>query len=100
MRRVAPNLRVTCPCCGDVLTVDATTGDVLAEQRPIPKSTKSFDEALGDVRGGEARRQDIFEKAFDRTRRLDDILDKKFEEARKKAAEDPNKKPTNPFDLE
>lgn len=97
---MAATLSVTCPCCGDVLTVDAATGDVLAEQRPAQKPIKSFDEALGDVRGGAARRQDMFDKAFDRTRRLDDILDKKFEEARKKAAEDPNKKPTNPFDLE
>jgi hypothetical protein len=97
---MAENLRVTCPCCGDVLTVDPGSGEVLAEQRPQPQPTKSFDQALGDVRGGEARRQDLFDRAFDRTRRLDDILDKKFEEARKKAAQDPHKKPTNPFDLE
>ena len=80
--------------------MDPHTGDVLAERRPEPKPAVSFEDALGHVRGGEARRQDIFEKAFDRTRRLDDILDKKFEEAKKKAAEDPSKKPTNPFDLE
>ena len=97
---MAPTVRVCCPCCGDVLTVDAATGDVLAEERPQPKPTKSFDDALGEVRGGAARRQDMFEQAFERTRRLDDILEKKFEEARKKAAEDPDKKPTNPFDLE
>ena len=97
---MAANLTVTCPCCGDILPVDAKTGDVLAEKRPQPKPTVSFEDALGHVRGGEARRQDIFDKAFDRTRRLDDILDKKFEEAKKKAAEDPNKKPSNPFDLE
>jgi hypothetical protein len=93
-------LQVTCPCCGDVLTVDAVTGDVLAEARPQPKPILSFDDALGNVRGGEARRQDIFDQAFDRTRRLNDVLDRKFEEAKKKAAADPNKKPTNPFDRE
>jgi hypothetical protein len=97
---MAATLRVTCPCCGDVLTVDVATGDVLAEDRPKPKPSKSFEEAMGDVRGGAARRQDLFDQAFDRTRRLDDILDKKFEEARKKAAEDPSKKPTNPFDMD
>jgi hypothetical protein len=63
------------------------------------QAPKDFDQAVGEVRSGEQRREDAFSKAFDRTRRLEDVLDKKFQEARKKAAKDPTP-PRNPFDSE
>jgi hypothetical protein len=91
---------VLCPCCGTKMAVDRDTGDVLSEERPRDKPTRSFEDALGEVHHGAQRRQDLFAQAFDKTKRLDTILDRKFEEARKKAKEDPDKKPTNPFDLE
>ena len=95
---MADRLSVHCPCCGNVMTVDASTGDVLAEQRPRG-SQKSFEEAFGEVQTGEQRRHDAFAKAFDRTKRLDDVLEKKFEEARKKAKDEPGR-PFNPLDLD
>ena len=52
------------------------------------------------VRSGAARREDAFSKAFTRTKNLDDILQKKFEEAKRKAADDPAKKPRNPLDFD
>jgi hypothetical protein len=45
------------------------------------------------------RRAQAFDKAFDRTKHLDDVLEKKFEEARKKAKKD-DSKPRSPFDLD
>ena len=48
---------------------------------------------------GAGRREEVFSKAFDRQQRLDDVLEKKFEEARKKAEKDKSK-PFNPFDGE
>jgi hypothetical protein len=93
-------LDVECPCCGNKLVVDAATGDILSEDRPKPKPSKTFDQALGDVRAGAAKREDAFSKAFDQTKRMEDILEKKFEEAMKKADKDPNKKPRSPFDLD
>lgn len=82
------HLKITCPCCGDLLTVDRATGEILAEERPEPKPSKSFEQAMDDVRSGSQRREEIFSQAADRTRRLDDLLEKKFEEARKKAEKD------------
>ena len=96
---MADRVQTVCPCCETKLTVDTKTGDILAEERPKRDPTKSFEDAMGNVRQGAGRREEVFSKAFDRQQRLDDVLEKKFEEARKKAAEDETK-PFNPFDAE
>jgi hypothetical protein len=94
---MADRLEVTCPCCTTKLVVDATSGEILAEERPKLDADKSFEQAFQEVKGGTQRREAAFSKAFDRTQRLDDLLNKKFEEARKKAATDKTK-PRNPFE--
>ena len=91
---------VTCPCCSTKLTVDAASGEILAEERPAPDREKTFEKAMGEVQTGASRREEAFAKAFDRTQNLDDLLNKKFEEARKKAAKDKSEKPRNPFDMD
>jgi len=88
---------LTCPCCGTHLVADVATGEILSEDRP--KSAKTFDDAVSEVRSGSKRREDAFSKAFDRTRNLDELLEKKFEEARKKTKDD-GTRPTNPLDLD
>ena len=80
--------------------MDAATGTILSEERPKTDLTATFEQAMTDVKSGAARREDAFSKAFDRTKNLDDLLEKKFEEARRKAAEDKNPKPKNPLDLD
>jgi len=97
---MADNLEVRCPCCATKLVVHPETGEVLSEERPPISERVSFDDALRDVQSGESRRAKAFDQAFDRTKRLEDTLAKKFEEARKKAAKDPSDKPFNPFDLD
>ena len=97
---MADSLKITCPCCSTVLTVDPEQGDILAEDRPKKDVSASFENALDRVRSGSKRREDAFSSAFDRTRRLDDVLEKKFEEARKRTEEDPADRPVNPLDLD
>jgi hypothetical protein len=97
---MAGKVELSCPCCATRLTVDATTGEILAEERPKLDHDKTFESALSDVRSGSSRRAEMFDKAFDRTRKLDDLLEKKFEEAKKKAEKDPRQKPRGPFDLD
>ena len=96
---MSDNLQVTCPCCETRLVVDTASGEILSEERPKVDHSKTFDSALDEVRGGAKRRGEAFSKAFEKTKRLDDLLDKKFEEAKKKAAKDKSK-PKNPFDLD
>ena len=93
-------VQVDCPCCKTKLVVDAATGTILSEERPKADPTATFEQAMTDVKTGAARREDAFSKAFDRTKNLDDLLQKKFEEARRKAASDPSTKPKNPLDLD
>lgn len=97
---MADNVDVTCPCCATKLVVDAASGEILAEERPPANHDKTFETAMSEVKSGASKRDEMFSKAFDRTRRMDDLLDKKFQEAKKKAEKDPNKKPRNPFDVE
>lgn len=92
-------LEIVCPCCGNKMTLDAASGEILAEERPVPKPQKSFEEAMTEVQGGSQRREEAFSKAADKTRRLQDLLDKKFEEARKKAATDTSR-PKNIYDAD
>ena len=89
--------RIVCPCCSTKLTVDAATGEILSEERPKPDHDASFEEAMKNVKSGSQRREEAFSKAFQRTKNLDDLLGKKFEEAKKKAAED-DKPWRNPLD--
>ena len=91
---------ITCPCCSTILTVDAATGEILAEERPKVDHDQSFEDAMKSVKSGASRRDEAFSKAFDRTQNLDDLLQKKFEEAKKKAAKDKTKKPHNPMDMD
>ena len=93
-------VQVDCPCCKTKLVVDVATGVVLSEERPKADLSATFDQAMTDVKSGAARREDAFSKAFDRTKNLDDLLQKKFEEARRKAASEPGGKPKNPLDLD
>ena len=93
-------VQIDCPCCKTKLVVDAATGTILSEERPKADPTASFEQAMTDVKSGPARREDAFSKAFDRTKNLDDLLQKKFEEARRKAASDPASKPKNPLDFD
>ncbi len=96
---MSDTIDVLCPCCGNRMTVDAASGEVLAEERPQPKPVKSFEQAMSDVNSGAQKREEAFSKAADRTRNLQDRLDKKFEEARKKAKDDKTPPPSI-FDLD
>ena len=92
-------IKVVCPCCETELTVESASGEILAEKRPKKDLTKTFEDAMSQVRSGSDRREEAFTKAVDRTQRLDDLLNKKFEEARKKAKTDKSK-PHNPLDFD
>jgi len=92
-------VETVCPCCSTKLVVDTETGEILAEERPKVDTEKSFEKAMTSVKSGSQRREQAFSKAFEKTQKLDDLLSKKFEEARKKAEKDTSK-PRRPFDLD
>ena len=91
-------LELTCPCCSTKLTVDAASGEILHEERPV-KAGRSWDDALSAGKRQQAEAEKAFDRGLARQRSADDILEKKFREALKKAdkSDDP---PPRIFDLD
>lgn len=92
-------LDVDCPCCGALLKIDPETGSVVwADRKKAP--ARDFEDLVSRVRSQKSRLNEKFDRSVEQSRHQRDILDRKFEEARKRAAADPNKRPPNPFDNE
>lgn len=96
-KKKSNELEVLCPGCRTKLLVDAATGVVLQEDRP-KKPKKSFENALEEERTRRESSDDLFGKALASERDRGALLDRKFEKALKKAAENPDEKPKNPMD--
>ncbi len=90
---------VTCPCCDAMLKVDPATGAVtwIDEKRG---STRSFDDLVSRAQSRRGILDEKFARSVQQTKHSKEILGKKFEAARKRAADEPDKKPPNPFDYD
>jgi len=92
-------LDVSCPCCGALLKVDPETGAVVwADRKKEP--AKDFDDLVSRVRTHKSTLDEKFARSVQQTKHAREILEKKFEEAKKRAEADPLKRPPNPFDNE
>ena len=82
---------VTCPCCGGLLKIDAEThaviGHVAAER---PKTFGDLDEAARSMHEQEGRRDSIFRQSVEAEKQRGDLLEKKFQEALRRAKESPD----------
>lgn len=89
---------INCPCCGALVVVDPSTRAILrfeAPKKPLP----SFEEMLKEVGESKKKTESKLQRAMDEHQNRDEILDKKFKEALKKAetSKDP---PPKPFDYD
>ena len=92
-------LDVTCPCCQTLLKIDPETGAVVwADKKKAP--AKDFDDLVQRVEAQRSVLDQKFARSVQQTKRSGEILDKKFEEARRRAEQDPTAKPPHPFDNE
>lgn len=93
---------IGCPCCGAVLKVDPATKAVISHVAPVkPKTFTDFDAAAKSMREQEGRKESIFRQAVDAEKNKADLLEKKFQEAMKKAKESPEEGPMiRDFDLD
>jgi uncharacterized Zn finger protein (UPF0148 family) len=96
---MANTLKVVCPCCDTLLTVDPATGAILLEERRQRREHQSLDEALGHVKAQRKEAEDKLARAMEESRHREEILEKRFQEARKKAAES-DEPPPRPFDAD
>lgn len=93
---------VACPCCTAVLKVDPATRAVISHVAPVkPKTFADFEAAAKAMRDQEGRKESIFRQAVDAEKNKADLLEKKFQEAIKKAKETPDEGPRiRDFDLD
>ena len=89
-------LDVVCPCCEAQLKIDPGTGTVVwADKKKAPP--KDFDDLVGRVKGHKGVLDQKFARSVHQTKHAAEILEKKFEEARKRAEKD-DSRPPHPFE--
>jgi hypothetical protein len=93
---------VMCPDCGAMLKIDPVTQSILSHTpAPRKKTFEDFGEAARALKEADARRDSLFTQSVQAEKNKDDLLNKKFAEALKKAKESPDSgKPLRAFDLE
>jgi hypothetical protein len=93
---------VGCPCCNAVLKVDPETRAVISHIAAVkPKTFNDFEAAAKAMREQEGRKESIFRQAVDAQKNNASLLEKKFQEAVKKAKETPDEgRPLRDFDLD
>jgi hypothetical protein len=102
MARSPSAFEVTCPCCSAVLKVDAATKAVIAHTPAVkPKMFGDIEEAARAMKEQDSRRESIFRQSVEAQKHASDLLEKKFQEAVKRAKETPDTgKPIRDLDLD
>lgn len=102
MAKAPPNFDITCPCCGALLKVDAETRAVISHTAPVqPKTFQDMEAAARAMKERDSRRDSIFQQSVEAQKHASDLLEKKFQEAIKKAKENPDTgRPMRDFDFE
>jgi hypothetical protein len=102
MAKTAPAFEITCPCCNAVLKVDPEIKGVIAHTAAVkPKMFADIEEAARAMKEQDSRRDSIFRQSVEAQKNAGDLLEKKFQEAVRKAKESPDTgKPIRDFDLD
>ena len=95
------NFEVACPDCGAMLTIDAATG-LLVSHTPAPRK-RTFEDlaaATQAMRDQDERKESLFRQSVEAEKNKEDLFEKKFAEALRKAKDAPDGKPLREFDLD
>jgi hypothetical protein len=97
-----PPFEITCPCCNAVLKVDPEAKAVIAHTAAVkPKTFNDIEEAARAMKEQDNRRDSIFRQSVENQKNAADLLERKFQEAVKRAKESPDTgKPLRDFDLD
>ena len=90
-------IELNCPCCGALLVVDPDTRALLRHEPPPKPAGASFEEMVKEVDLSKKRTESKLMRAMEEQGKRDEILEKKFREAIKKAESSPTP-PHKPFD--
>jgi hypothetical protein len=99
--RVKP-FDVICPDCGAILKVDPETKGILSHtSAPRKRTFEDFEAAAKAMREQDVRKEDIFRQSIEAEKNKQQLFDKRFEEALRKAKESPDEgRPLREFDLD
>jgi len=100
MPRLASEFEIDCPCCGSTLVVDANLRRLLSHRRPPREDLPELGDARRILAGEAARREAVFEQSVAEEKGRADALSKRFDEALKRARDEPVTRPARDFDLD
>lgn len=92
---------VACPDCSATLRIDAETGALISHTAaPRKRTFEDLATAAQAMRDQDERKESIFRQSMEAEKNKDDLLEKKFAEALRKAKDAPEGKPFREFDLD
>jgi hypothetical protein len=96
------SFELLCPDCGAMLKIDPETRAIISHTpAPRKRTFDDFETAAQAMRDQDQRKESVFRQSVEAERNKQDLFDKKFAEAVKKAKETPGEgKPLREFDLE
>ena len=100
MAKLKSELEVACPCCHASLVVDTNLGRVVSHREPERGDKPELSGAARILAAEAARREALFEQSVEAEKGRGDALDRRFEEALRKAKGEPVTRPPRDFDLD
>ena len=101
MAKKESGFEVACPCCGAVMKVDAASHAVISHVAPIkPKMFTDLEQAARAMHEQDSRKESIFRQSVEAERNKSDLLEKKFQEAMRRAKEAPDTPLIRDIDLD
>src|ERR1019366_7316763 len=92
---------VACPDCGAMLKIDAATGLLVSHtSAPRKRMFEDLETAAKAMREQDERKESLFRQSVDAEKNKEDLFEKKFAEALRKAKDAPDGKPLRDFDLD
>ncbi len=102
-KKAAKPFEVGCPCCGAALKIDPEVQAVIAHKAAVvPKTFSDLDAAAKALKEQESRKESIWGQSVEAQKHSAELLEKKFQEAFRRAKEEPaDEKPRlRDFDLD
>jgi|ERR1700760_2631169 ribulose kinase len=101
MAKNSQPFEVTCPCCNALLKIDPETRAVIGHTAAVvPKMFNDLEAAARAMKEQDTRRDSIFRQSVEAEKNRSDLLEKKFQEAVKKAKDAPDTPRIRDFDLD
>jgi hypothetical protein len=92
---------IACPDCGAMIKVDAATGVVVSHtSAPRKRMFEDLETAAKAMREHDERKESIFRQSVEAEKNKEDLFEKKFAEALRKAKDAPEGRPLRDFDLD